>query len=298
MKRLSVLLGMFLLLSAFTASFAKAECARPPAVLIPGFFDLFGTGAPPPLSEIGYFSNAILAEVQRSGFEPIVLQNLEPLANIAINGQHVREALEAIAVARPGCQLTLITHSSGGIYTAYALDKNPNLPVKQVVTLSAPYNGSALTEIADLIPNWGKFAGWLNLASLTEFGEDNMRAVVSGFRLPRVRWVALAASQPGCFLLNCTDPRRLNSLLSAIWFPTMVEGDGLVSVDSALGTDLRMTATDGRAFKMERWNLHIPLNHWETTLDARLFRLLGVGNVAWIEQQQISLYREILRRLR
>jgi hypothetical protein len=287
-------------------SASAPSCPKRLLVLVPGFFSQPGRSekeAPPydedQLSGFIYFSNDILGVAREKGFAPWVVRDLDRFGDFAFNGERLLRDLRAISGRFPGCPLTVLAHSAGGIYTAYALTKDPSLPIKTVVTLGTPYQGSELTNLITWVPGWQTITEWLNLKSLREFRRDLMPELLRAFRIPaKVRWVALGGSQKPCFLLSCSDARSLSWILTMAWNFTSLEGDGVVDIESARAKDVSLPTASGGFLKPEQWpDLKIPLDHWKITQEASRFSFLGVRNPEWIRDEQRRIYREILGRI-
>ncbi|RZA05966.1 MAG: hypothetical protein EOP11_11500 [Proteobacteria bacterium] len=285
---------------------AGPECPKRLLVLVPGFFSQPGqaTDDTPPYEEdqtsgFVYFSNEILRTAREQGFSPWVVRDLDRFGDFALNGERLLNDFRGLAERFPGCPFSVIAHSAGGLYTAYALTRDPSLPIKNVVTLGTPYQGSELTNLIAWIPGWKKVVAWLNLKSLREFRRDGMGQILSGLRVPAgVRWVALGGSQKPCFLITCSDARSLTWILSTAWNFTSREGDGVVDIESARAKDVVIPTVDGASIKPEQWlDLPIPLDHWKMTQEAERFAYLGVLNPGWIREEQRRIYTEILKRL-
>jgi hypothetical protein len=286
--------GCLVLLAMFCCSLASAE--EKIAVLVPGFFNLPGQKANVGLP---YFSTTIVETVRASGYTPVVINDLNPVGSLLENGERVRQELTEIAARYPGAQLTVIAHSAGGLYTGHALTLQPDLPIANVVTISTPYAGVELIELLKWIPGFKTITNVLNLAALQEFESSAMAKTLAQIRIPqRVRWIALSAAQPACGVLNCAEAQYQSWLLSFAWRFSKKTGDGVVAVDSALAKSVTIASFDGQPKKIETWDgFVVPLEHWETVLDAKFFTLIGVVNTGWIDQQQRAVYSKILSQL-
>lgn len=266
-------------------------------VLVPGFFNFPGDSSQ--TLGLHYFSKAILETVREQGYTPIMIENLDPVGSVAENGARLRVDLQQLTTQHPHASFAAIGHSAGGLYLAWALDAQPNLPLDQVVTIATPYHGVDMIELLKVIPGWRTLTAALNLKSLQEFENERMNGIFTRLRLPpHTRWIALAAAQPTCLLWSCADAANQSWLLSLAWTFNHNAGDGVVSVQSALGQNFTWIATDGQRKPLENWaDFVIPLEHWEIALESRMFPLLGVQNPRWIEQQQRQVFTQILHRL-
>lgn len=281
------------------ADSAVAEpCAKKIVVLIPGFFNVPGFKAP--LNFIDYFSKTVVSTVRSNGREPVVLQRLNPLGSIHENSEIVLQDIQNLAQQYPGCMFDVIAHSAGGFYMAQALTQQPNLPVKTVVTVSTPYNGAEMIDLIKWIPGWKTIASWLNFESLKEFDSQVSHQVLAQFVIPeKVHWVVAASSQKSCFLLSCTEARRLSWVLSLAWdFLPDQRGDGVVSESSSLLTQGQLMDSNHQEKQVKRLSSTVfNLEHWELVLEPSLFQTLGVSDTQWIVAQQKNIYSKLLEQL-
>ena len=265
----------------------KPQAAKPDKyiLLIPGFFNFPGHASAVGLQ---YFSPAIVRTVRDHGYTPVVFDNLDPVGSVEENGRRVLANLQTLATEHPTAEFAALTHSAGGLYLAYALTVQPRLPVRAAVTISTPYGGAELVDLLNDVPGFKEITSTVNLSSLQEFESKKMSQILAAMKIPRhVRWITVAAQQPACLLFFCERAQYQSWLLSSAWHLVGKNGDGVVSVESSLGSR-----------EMEAWeDLTIPLEHWETVLDANFFVLLGVTNPHWIDEQQRESFTKILRRL-
>lgn len=281
--------NFLLLLTIFTFifSFAQAHGSEKIIVLVPGFFNFPGHDSPIGLQ---YFSQTIVRTIQDEGYETEIFDNLNPVGTVSDNGHRVLKNLQDLVATNPQAEIAILAHSAGGLYVAQALTLDPSLPVKAVVTVSTPYLGSELIELLDKLPGFFQMTQLFNLLSLQEFQPRRMNAIWDSLRIPRsVHWATVASEQPACRLLSCRLAENQSWLLSTAWRFTRKTGDGVVSVESALGKPSQ---------GVEPWaDLTIPLEHWEAVLDSNYFAFLGVSNTRWIDEQQRESYLKILNRL-
>jgi pimeloyl-ACP methyl ester carboxylesterase len=256
-------------------------------VLVPGFFNSLAPG-----NQYGpYFSRAIVETIEKRA-QVSVVDTLSPVGGIDENGHYLVEYLDNLHKKYPDETFTLITHSAGGLYSLEALQENPSLPVKTVVTLAAPYQGIDFIEnLAAHVPGLDSLAHYLNLDSLSEFRLRSMATRMKSWALPsNTRWIALAGQQEPCFFITCAESKKLSWVLTISQSLMSGSSDGIVTVRSALATD--------SPFKIERWNdFSIPLEHWEMVEEASLFHLIGVVDTGNIESLQKQVYSQILDRV-
>lgn len=284
------------LAGVFFCSLAQASAHEKFILLIPGFFNFPGHHS---VIGLQYFSPTIVKTIREQGFTPLVIDNLDPVGSVDENGSRLLRDIRDLAAKYPGAKFSAIAHSAGGLYLARALTSDPSLPIESVVTISTPYKGAKLVDLLRQIPGFDRLTSSLNLINLQEFHAATMSAIWASLRIPQqVRWVALAAKQPACHLLDCERAESQSWLLSLLWHFSREDGDGVVSVDSSLGQGARLFTTDGREKHIETWpGFVVPLEHWEAVLDSHLFTLLGVANTEWIDEQQRKVFLKIVHHL-
>lgn len=284
-------LVLFFLLLGSNA-FAQETCRSKPLIFVPGFFSVFKQEG----TAFHYFSPTILRTAEQFGYSTYVVNDLDPVGSIAENGARLERELPKIQNLFPGCELTFLGHSAGGLYIAHALTHFPQTPVKAVITISTPYAGSDILRLVKLVPGWRKLAQWLNLESIREFAPETMAEIVGQFHLPNVPWILVGAEQKTCFLLSCALPSRMNWVLSAPWTFTPDRGDGMVSLESSYA--LQGNAAFFPARGVERWtDLTFPLDHMKSVHDASFFNMLGQTDSGWVDRQQVESYAALFRRL-
>jgi hypothetical protein len=261
---------------------------KPMVVLLPGFFNS--------LAADSYFSNAIVKTIEKRGHVVAIVNNLLPTGTLAQNGQLTAQFLNQLHAKYPTQVLIVIAHSAGGFYLLSALDRlakaGVQLPIQTVVTLSTPYMGVDLVEnLSRTMPAFNTLTKFFSLSSLSEFRTAATQQFLSQHAWPKnIRWVALGGEQNSCRLIFCNDASRLSWVMSLAQSFIGRPSDGIVSFSSSVASGLNLP--------IERWSdFLVPLDHWEATLDYRLFSMLGVTNVKWIRDQQALLYGEILNRL-
>lgn len=288
-----ILLGVCMLVFAGTA--AAQSSTGPLIVLVPGFFNSLAPGS----SEGPYFSRTVLNTLGRGG-QVIVVNNLSPVGGVAENGQLLSTFLSKVVAQNPGRPMVLITHSAGGFYAFYALTHHPEFPVRTIVTLALPYRGVEwITNLALAYPELETIVDYLSLDSLKEFESANALKLQAGFRLPDgLRVIAVAGTQEPCFGVDCAMAQNLSWPLTLTQTIMSEASDGIVTIDSALGSGLKMQSASGKAIEIERWNnVNLGLEHWEMVLESSLVHLVGVVNTGYIDRRQQKMYSLILRRL-
>jgi pimeloyl-ACP methyl ester carboxylesterase len=274
--------------------------SQPVVVLVPGFFNTAVPGdIKPSDGYIPYFSQAII-ETIRARATVVVVDSLLPVGTVETNGVLLERFLAATIDRFPGRKLIVIAHSAGGLYLMRALTNRPELPIKTVVTIATPYTGiEFIDRLTNSVPGLDSLAHYLNLDSLREFRESNMGNVLKRFSVPdHIRWVTISGHQPACFLWTCGDSRYLSWLLSITQHLMRHSSDGIVTVPSALGSEVKIRAQSGQTFKLEPWaDFNFALEHWEMVEDYRYFHALGVLDVGNIRDRQTRFFDAILDRL-
>lgn len=272
-------------------AFSNVAIAKPLVVLVPGFFNSLAPGT----SQGPYFSSAIVRTISQRA-QVLVVDNLSPVGGVQENAGRLLQYLKTVEKHFPNQPMTLITHSAGGLYALQALNLDPRLPVKTVVTLAAPYEGIDFIENLDAhVPGLDSLAHYLRLDALKEFRLAKTHVLMNHLHIPsHVRWIALAGMQSKCFLVTCAESKRLSWVLSLSQDLMKGPSDGIVTVTSALAEDLNLLDENGHAKTIERWSSLIPLEHWEMVEEASLFHLIGVLDTGSIEREQVELYSHIL----
>ena len=271
---------LFVLLCLTLPLYAQARVV----FLVPGFFSLPDHGPLP-----RPFSKAITETLSERSLQPIVVTGLDPVGSFQANGARLLTILQAFERAHPGEEYDVIAHSAGGLYMAQALTLEPRLRVGTVITIATPYHGAEIVDLLRWIPGFSVLTHALNLENLKEFEASGMPAILARIVWRKnVRWMAIGAAQAPCEgPVSCGRAENQSWLLSLAWRFAGVEGDGVVSVDSARARDLGFTP----------WDFVVPLEHWEVVLDADWFRALGVSNPGWIERRQRATFAAVAERL-
>jgi pimeloyl-ACP methyl ester carboxylesterase len=284
---------------ASSPAFAQSRCTKNLLVMVPGYFNLFRhqTSEKPGNRPLRYFSQEILAAAASAGFQPVVIEDLDTLGDVQKNGTQLGVELESLAAAHPGCAFTILGHSAGGLYTALALTQHPDIPVKKIITIGTPWEGSDVMRLVKKVPNWETLLDWYSLDAARDFDPATIAALLASFRVPEVPWITISAQQEPCLLLSCNDARRMNWAFSLPWAFSDQAGDGMVSVASAAGRSARLSSGRG-PISVENWSdLVIPLDHAKTVIDSDFFLVVGELNVGWIADTQSQYFTEIFRRL-
>lgn len=275
--------------------FSLPAVAKPLVVLVPGFFNSLAPG-----NEYGPYFSRVIVETLEKRAEVLIVNNLAPFGDVTENSQLLLEFLNGVKKQYPDQSMTLITHSAGGIYALRALNLDPSLPIKTVVTLAAPYQGIDFIEnLGGHVPGLEFLAHFLHLDALKEFRTAPALALMKSLYVPsQVRWIALSGMQLPCFLFTCTESKKLSWVLSLSQALMDGSSDGIVTVSSALSRDLHLLDEHGLLKQLEHWDdLSIPLEHWEMVEESSLFHLIGVVDTGHIDDVQIDVYTRILDRV-
>lgn len=255
-----------------------------------------------------YFSSTILKVARDKGYDVTVIRNLKALGDFEENGKSMLSELEAWYsenYAGKKVPITLLGHSAGGFYSLHAATLGSSLPIKKIITVATPLNG---TEVAnalfdEFLHKKGDF--WINalghlidvrglLQLTTRHVEDFLsRSQISA----RIKVYAVGGAQPRPGgVADWTDFNFLCPLcdLFAKYLPEE-ESDGLVTVSSALGTNALLRNRSGSPLPIHRlWDLRPNLDHVEQLLDYRLYLATGILNPGEVDKEQKRFYSELL----
>jgi hypothetical protein len=290
--------------SAVSAVRAEAKDLRPIAVLVPGFFNSLCTGyirvAPDKIKlEIRpYFALNIIQAIEAQGVDAVVVNTLSPVGSLEDNGERLIRFLDKMKAIPQyqGRPIHLIGHSAGGLYSFYAISRRPDIGVKSLTTLSTPFHGvEFINALADHVPGLEAAVNFMQLQSLPQLQPENVARFMASFDLPKNFVVKVfAGEQKQKF--NQFDARGLSWPMAAVNLVIGKRSDGIVSVESSYATGI-LLKTQG-PMPVEKAKNTIPLEHWEQTLDYRVFALLGIMNAHYIRDQQNAFYGSLARNLK
>ena len=112
-----------------------------PALVSHGWKDS-GTYYPTPYS--------VVHDGQALEANSLVTVELPSEAPVEIQAGLLQMYLQDIVSQRPDQSIRLIGHSAGGIVSRLVLVGNPDLPVKQLITIATPHMGSPVAEMAEM----------------------------------------------------------------------------------------------------------------------------------------------------
>lgn len=284
------------------------------AVLIPGTFNLdlgavlLRLGASPKTREEAerlnpFFSSEIVQTLAAQGLAVEVVRSVAPFAGLRRNGEAaLREIRDWYQSRYPDGKvpITLVGHGAGGFFALYVASHSPELPIRQVITVSTPMNGLQLAdkvfdsgsvgrELKDILDHCD---GWIDLRGLPALTSPEVARFLGQIRLrPGTEILHVAGSQPIPGAFHLTDSAYLSPFLALTARLIDGESDGLVTVRSAYGGKTPILDTrGGRVREIARKDLFMPLDHAKQVLDYRLFTTLDETDTELIEFLQRQAY--------
>lgn len=279
------IIGLILAL-AVNASAYKGAVA-----LIPGTFNSVTLGH--------YFSQSIVDALKEQDFAVKVVTGLsgtgefEPNGVVALNA--VREWYQK-EFPNAEVPLTLIGHSAGGLCALYATTIGRDLPVKNIVLMSTPLEGSQLAE--KIIPDAFRYVDGriLDLRGLSQIKPENVQKFLQNIRIPsNVNVFAVGSSQdaPGLFD-NRLNSKYLSIALSITNKIIGEESDGIIERASAYGYHTMILTEGGDVLNIQRLEyLHGKLEHPEQVLDSKVFLMGATMNIRFIDEEQKRMFKGI-----
>jgi hypothetical protein len=268
-----------------------AQAYRGAVALIPGTFNSVTLGH--------YFSQTIIETLESQDFAVKVVSGLsgtgefEPNGMIALNA--VREWYQK-EFPNADVPLTLIGHSAGGFCALYAATIGRDLPVKNIVLMSTPLEGSKLAE--RIFPDVLKYVdgGILDLRGLEQIKPQNVQKFLQNIRIPsNINVYAVGSSQnlPG-FFDNRLNSKYLSVALSITGKIISEESDGIIERSSAYGYNTMVLAESGDVLNIQRLeHLHGNLEHPEQVLDSKVFLMGATMNIRFIDEEQKRMFKGI-----
>lgn len=257
------------------------------AVFVPGFFNSF---APQ------YFSSDIVDAFQNKGFTVVIAQNLNPIGTIEENGEHVLDVLQSIRNLAPNAKVDVISHSAGGLYSLYAINKGARY-INSLVTVATPFNG------VEFVENWREniwlfktIMEWACIEGLRELTTPFVQKFIKSIRVPSsLKIIAYGGYQPVNW--DITNAANISALLTVPASFTTGPSDGVVSFESSVYTTtiptIEKTLNKVRSDK----TMVLDLDHLEQVSDYRNFYILGVRNPELIRDRQVSFYTTVAKKL-
>lgn len=260
-------------------------------LLVPGFFN---SAIPANINGVGtrvYWSEDIRSVFRAAGYKVFVVDNLNPVGTIEVNGKRLSEFINCHKdqLEIDDGQFDVVAHSAGGLYTLYANDKE-SLPIHRMVTVNTPFDGVEFVDsMTNYFPDIVTIEKKLNLLSINQLRPMNVRRILSQLKmLPQFPIRAYAGFQPrGKDYYDAF-------FLSPVFYITqafMKNGsDGIVTYNSALGRT--------KYLKIEGiTDDYIHLDHWKQAPGADIFKVLGMTNTDYIRREQKRFYSQVVKYL-
>ena len=280
-----------LILSLTLALTVQSQAGYKGAVaLVPGTFNSFTLGH--------YFSKTIVSTLEKEGFAVKVVGGLSGIGEFQVNGditlKSVRKWYQE-KFPKSDVPLTFIGHSAGGFYALYAATLGHDLPIKNIILMSTPLEGSKLAErvVPDFITYFdGKI---FDLRGLEQIKPANVRKFLQDVRVPdKVNVYASGSSQniPG-FFDNRLNSKYLSIPLSITAAIIGEESDGIVERSSVYSRTSDILTESGEELNIQSLEyMHGNLDHVEQVLNANVFLLTLTTNIRFIEQEQKRMFTE------
>lgn len=258
----------------------------------------------------GYFSHTILTTVAEESNAPVlVAEHLSPTGSLEQNAEMLGNEIRAYVdshFAKQNPRITLIGHSSGGLYALKAAQNFPDLNIQNIYCVATPLHGD---EIADkLLADRGlldfilslEFSKWiLSTDGLFNLRTADIQNFLAKIRLPRaVGLYTIAGYQPpGSLVLPALNAKKLNTVYSYTTKLLTGKSDGLVAVSSALGEGLILPSRLGPV-RAQSLSYLAPLDHIEQHIEPNLLRLFGTTNINYVRTEQQKMYRTLVRHMK
>jgi pimeloyl-ACP methyl ester carboxylesterase len=256
-------------------------------ILVPGFFN---SSVPAPQKNIldpwdqPYFSKEIISVFLKSNYKVYIAKNLNPVGSLDENAKLLVQFLDQVPCDH--CEMQIIAHSAGGLYSLKALTLK-KFPVKKLITLSTPFAGlQFLDHFRSDAPGLDSVLKFICLENLQDLTAAHVKDFMKTIKVQQpLQLFMFAGFQKTSIFFN--DWNNLSWPL--IFFQNfMSEGsDGIVTVQSSLAGAQYNVATVVQQSV-------VPIEHWEMIADQRFFSAIGVWNYPQIGQAQEKLYQYLI----
>jgi len=282
-------------------------------VLIPGFASSILREIPPhqlpPESVSPYFSASVAEAFISQGYSVLAVTDLKGAGELTENGARVltqlREYLTRFPEEKP--PIYLVGHSMGGLLALFVANQvGRELPIRKVITLSTPLEGShvancvvdgilpvALVERAleSLLPI-------VDLRAIVQLTTARVHAFLSELRLPEgLRVHAFSGRQPqNRVILPSWDAPVQSPLYNPFSHLLDEDSDGVVGLSSSRPLNLSLP-TDGKSpLVVINETVVAELDHEEQHMDYRVIaKLFQTDNVEIIPTRQREFYSQMIR---
>ena len=249
-----------------------------------------------------YFSSAILDVMEEQNYDYYVVKNLNPFGDLYKNGEDAAQEIRTwynLRFPKHDKPITLLAHSMGGAYGLHALKKLVGLPVRQIVMVSTPLDGTPLADAfldnllsRTFIDTVNEVAGEsFDFRGLYQATAAEMQSLLKVAMIVQpIQYYTVASSQrtpPTPFHMLWSE--YLNPLFTLISVLSSGDTDGMVPVSSALGRKTGM--------RFKELAVRGNLDHAEQVLDYRILEAFGAADAEFVQKEQTRLYRKIISSL-
>lgn len=116
--------------------------------------------------------NAWRARLERSGFAPVRVVDLEPpLADIEVHAARLEREVRVLFRESGGCKVAIIAHSMGGLVARAVLRRVGPEIIERIVTIATPHHGTVLARFLRWPPPLQQMcpkSSWLNALNAQE----------------------------------------------------------------------------------------------------------------------------------
>lgn len=255
-----------------------------------------------------YFSEAIIETIEKENYDYFVVKKLNPFGDLYSNGDQT--ALEILDwydryVPNHDKPITLLAHSMGAAYAIHAIKRLNNLPIKNIVMISAPLEGCFLADaILDnrlsksFIATLNNVAGEsFDFRGLYQATKKEMSFLLEGLNSVndhaylKINYFTVASVQhtpPTIF--QALQSEYLSPFLTLTSSFTTGASDGLITRDSALYTSQSKTIP----VQFQPMPFGGRLDHTEQVLDYRILKALGASHTDFVREEQVRFYKQII----
>lgn len=298
-----------------TVKFYLSPHPKSLVVLIPGTWNslLPGNIRENPVSQEleanSYFSLDVVNTLVKSGHGVLIVNKLSPFGDFNINADRTIRAIQDWYLKfypKKDMPITLLGHSAGGLYALKTANVLWEFPIRNVILIATPLNGSPVAEkifeggVAAKIlrETLERFSNIIDFNGVTHLTKTETHAFLDQLRIPEnIQIIASTGSQPAPEKVqDYGDSLFLSPLFQTTALAISESSDGVVPLSSAFGEGTLIKDTTGNFKKI----ISVPflsahLDHAEQFLDVRIFHLMGFRNTDELRSEQISFYNKLIK---
>ena len=285
---LARMVGIIITLCYFQLSFAQTS--KGVLFLVPGTYHTPGQNA---------FSDTITQTLKEKGYDVYSISSVQPFKEFEPNGLRLLDEAQSWYLKKypeKKTPIIFLAHSAGGFYALHAISQNPSLPIRKLIFLSTPLNGSELADyLEENYQSLKPLLKKLGLSGLFELTTSQFRSFLARTKISSsVEVYSVGGSQPKPETLKeYRDARYLSLICTLASDKIPRESDGMVSFESALGTQAIIPSQDGGEIYIHRiTDNKADLDHFKQGMDYKKFS--GVINASYIRDEQKRFYSTLL----